>query len=172
MERYALGDDRAFQELYTLLAPRLYRVCTYLAGRSDADEVLQEVFLKIHRARTTFVHGGSVIAWSFAIARTTCLDRLRRQKRRPECRLDEEQLEAQASRTRFARSRSHRSHVALALECKLRGLSEVLRSAFVLVKVEGLSCAETAKLLGTSVSAIKQRVHRATEALRIELAEL
>ena len=84
MSRYAAGDDRAFDDVYTLLAPRLYRLCICLIGRSEADDLLQEVFLKMHRARASFVPGGSVIAWSFAIARTTSIDRMRHRGRRPE----------------------------------------------------------------------------------------
>src|SRR4051812_23031372 len=73
MIRYANGDDAAFPELYRLLAPSLYRLCRWLCA-GDASELFQEVFLKIHRARASFVDSGSVFAWSAAIARKTHVD--------------------------------------------------------------------------------------------------
>lgn len=171
MERYAQGEDRAFGELYALLSPRLFRLCIYLIGRGNAEELLQEVFLKMHRARATFVPGGSVVAWSFAIARTTCVDRLRRDRRRPESFIEQEQLEAQAdSPASSPESASAGRALESLLEQRLSGLSESLRSAYVLVKLEGLSCAEAGEVLGVSASAIKQRVHRASDDLKLGLA--
>jgi RNA polymerase sigma-70 factor, ECF subfamily len=172
MERYARGDDRAFDELYGLLAPRLYRLCIYLIGRGEAEELLQEVFLKMHRARESFVPGGSVVAWSFAIARTTCVDRMRRKKRRPENVMEQEQLEAHAaSSADCPESASTGRALEGVLEARLETLSESLRSAYVLVKIEGLSCAEAGALLGATSSAVKQRVHRASEELKLGLVE-
>jgi len=172
MERYARGEDRAFDELYTLLSPRLFRLCIYLIGRGEAEELLQEVFLKMHRARESFVPGGSVVAWSFAIARTTCVDRMRRKKRRPENAMEQEQLEAHAaSPTSCPESASTGRALESVLEARLQTLSESLRSAYVLVKIEGLSCAEAGELLGATSSAIKQRVHRATDELKAGLVE-
>jgi RNA polymerase sigma-70 factor (ECF subfamily) len=172
MERYARGEDRAFEELYSLLSPGLHRMCIYLSGRADAEELLQEVFLKMHRARDTFVPGGSAVAWAFAIARTTCLDRLRRRRRRPEDAVPQDQLEAHAAApSGCPDSMSTARACETALEAGLALLSECLRSAYVLVKLEGLSCSEAASVLGASPSAVKQRVHRASEELKLHLRE-
>src|SRR5690606_25357330 len=55
MERYANGEDTAFEQLYRALAPRLHRFCLRLAIRkADAEDCFQETFLKIHRARATY----------------------------------------------------------------------------------------------------------------------
>ena len=56
-------------------------------------------------------------------------------------------------------------------ERQLSTLSESLRAAYVLVKVEGMSCAEAGAVLGASTSAVKQRVHRASEQLKAAAAE-
>jgi RNA polymerase sigma-70 factor (ECF subfamily) len=172
MARYASGEERAFDDLYRLLAPRLYRLCIYLSGRNDAEELLQETFLKMHRARATFVPEGSVIAWSFAIARTTHVDRLRRRKRRPEAPIEQAQLETRAAdRGSDPESASNQRALEVVLESELARLSETLRSAYVLVRIEGLSSSEAATVLGASTSAVKQRVHRAMEELKLGLAE-
>ncbi|MET0342979.1 MAG: RNA polymerase sigma factor [Polyangiales bacterium] len=172
MNRYAAGDDRAFDDVYALLAPRLYRLCICLIGRTDADDLLQEVFLKMHRARASFVPGGSVLAWSFAIARTTSIDRMRHRGRRPEDATSNERLEMHAG---GGHSSPEASSFGRALEDvfeqKLAALSESLRSAYVLVKMEGMSCAEAGEVLGASTSAIKQRVHRASEELKAAASE-
>lgn len=171
MERYAGGDERAFDEVYALLAPRLHRLCVCLIGRGDADDLLQEVFLKMHRARGTFLRGGSVIAWSFAIARTSCVDRARRRRRRPEDSTEPDRLATGAEGPASCPESTTASRVlANLLEARLGALSESVRVAYVLVKVEGMSCAEAAEVLGTTSTAIKQRVHRATEELRAALA--
>jgi RNA polymerase sigma-70 factor, ECF subfamily len=166
MLRYASGDDAAFRELYGLLAPRLYRLCRWLCP-ADAGELFQEVFLKIHRARATFVDSGSVFAWSAAIARKTHVDLVRYRARRPESALPSNQLELRPS------------HGALSPEAPLLGrelereverelglLSDNLRVAYKLVKVGGQSYADASAQLGAPIDAIKQRVHRACEEIR------
>ena len=52
MQRYSRGEDGAFEELYRLMVPRLYRFCLRLTPvRSEADDLLQETMLRLHRAR-------------------------------------------------------------------------------------------------------------------------
>jgi len=85
MERYASGNDEVFDQIYSLLAPRLYRFCCRLAtGISEADDCFQETFLRIHRARGTYRCGANAMHWAFAIARSVYLTRLRYWRRRPE----------------------------------------------------------------------------------------
>jgi RNA polymerase sigma-70 factor (ECF subfamily) len=167
MTRYAAGEGTVFAELYELLLPRLSRLCRVLVGPSDADDLLQEVFLKLHRARATFVPSGNAVAWSYAIARTSGADRLRVRARGVELPMDGERLEhhAHASEQRPDDERTLHTFVRGPLSV----LSERVRTTYLLVKVEGLSCAEAAKVLGTTPSAVKQRVHRANEELRAQL---
>jgi RNA polymerase sigma-70 factor (ECF subfamily) len=167
MLRYSKGDDRAFAQMYRLLAPRLLRVCSRLAGTSDAEDLMQEVFLKIHRARSSFALDGNVMSWASTIARTTFVDRMRYQRRRPERATDHSRLEFLAVAD-FGRPDSASDWRDF--ESRFATLSENLRVAYWLVKFEGMSCAQTAALLDTSPDAIKQRVHRASELLKAELA--
>src|SRR5262245_53884793 len=66
MGRYAAGDDDAFEALYDSLAGRLY---AYLRRHDPhaCDDLLQETFLRVHKARGTFVTGAAVLPWAFAI---------------------------------------------------------------------------------------------------------
>src|SRR5262249_38533531 len=85
MQRYARGDDGVFEQLYRLMAPRVYRFCLRLATRRpEADDYFQETLLRMHRARATYLAGSNALHWAFAISRSVCLDRLRYRGRRPE----------------------------------------------------------------------------------------
>src|SRR6478609_1430017 len=75
MDRYAGGDASAFPILYDALAPRiegLVRRRTFDPSR--IDDIVQQTFERIHRARGTFIRGSDVLSWAFKIARNLCLD--------------------------------------------------------------------------------------------------
>src|ERR1044071_7416884 len=82
MERYAAGDDAAFAEVYDTVCPRLL---AYLRRQTRdtafAEDVLQQTFLHMHRARGSFIPGSAVFPWAFAIARRLVIDGARRGKR-------------------------------------------------------------------------------------------
>jgi RNA polymerase sigma-70 factor, ECF subfamily len=85
MQRYARGEDGVFEALYRLMAPRVDRFCLRLTtGKSEADDLLQETMLRVHRARATYLAGSNALHWAFAISRSVHLDRLRYRRRRPE----------------------------------------------------------------------------------------
>jgi RNA polymerase sigma-70 factor (ECF subfamily) len=173
MRRYAAGEDAAFDELYAALSPRLYSFCVRLAGRSgDAEDLFQEAFLKLHRSRATYVSGASVLHWAFAIVRSTHLDRLRKRARRPEKLVasTDEVLEAILSNAGSPESELHAEALARVVEQELQRMSERNRSAYILLKIEGLTAAEAAAVLGTTGDAVKQRAFRAYEALREALS--
>ncbi len=160
MSEHAAGDARAFPALYPLLRPKLAKLCRSFVGPDEAEDVLQEVFLKLHRARASFTPGGNAFAWAYAVARATCLDRLRARAR------EAVPMEPAALEHRAA-PRAPESELGGVLD----QFSDCLRTTYMLVKVEGMECREAAALLGTSTSAVKQRVHRATALLREQLRQ-
>ena len=170
MARYAAGENEVFARLYELMAPRLYRFCARLVThRTEADDLFQETFLKLHRSRATYTSGASTLHWAFAIARSAYLDRMRYRRRRPE------QLGSASDAAEYDRvpAGSHgpeaevRAHHLLAVVTRELGkMSEKLRVAYVLLKEEELSVKEAAAVLGTSTDVVKQRAHRAYEQLR------
>lgn len=174
MERYARGEDRVFEQLYGLLAPRLYRFCMRLTRSvAEADDCFQETFLKLHRARATYATGGNPLHWAFAIARSVYLSRLRYWRRRPE-QLGTTRDVAEAGdlqvhvTTPEAEVAAQHLHDTLASE--LDRMSEKNRVAYVLLKEEHLSAREAAAVLGTTVEVVKQRAHRAYQSLRSALS--
>src|SRR5690348_10917133 len=82
MQRYQDGDAAAFRELYALVAPRLLGYLVKMTrSRAVADDLLQQTFLKVHRARASYVRGADPVPWLYAIAHRTFIDETRRDKR-------------------------------------------------------------------------------------------
>src|ERR1043165_1678747 len=82
MQRYCDGDAGAFRELYALAAPRLPGYLLKMArDRALADDLLQQTFLKVHRARASYVRGADPLPWIYSIAHRTFIDEARKHKR-------------------------------------------------------------------------------------------
>ncbi len=171
MQRYARGDDNAFEALYQLLAPRLYRFCMRLsAHRSDADDLLQDTFLRLHRARATYLPGAVTLHWAFAIARSASLDRHRYRRRRPETTGAASDVAEDGVLSAHDAYRPEAELLAnelrLLVTRELEKMSEKNRIAYILLREEGLMVKEAAAVLGTTADVVKQRAHRACEHLR------
>ena len=173
MDRYACGDDRAFAILHQALYPRL---CAYLARMTGngalADDLVQETFLRVHRARGSFAAGGAVLPWVYAIARNVHLDHARAAKIR-----ETERLPSDPGPEAIDRGGADGESAAIAAEAArivervLAGLPASQREAFVLLRYEGLSVEDAAAVLGATGTAVKLRAFRAYEALRAALDE-
>src|SRR5580765_9087945 len=75
MARYADGDASAFPVLYDAIASRIEGlVRRRIRDASRVDDIVQQTFERIHRARGTFIRGSDVLSWAFKIARNLCLD--------------------------------------------------------------------------------------------------
>ena len=172
MERYARGDDAAFSELYDLLAPRLLRYLTrQTRNTARAEDVLQQTFLRIHRARGRFLAGAAVVPWAMAIARRLFIDDLRHRDDRAARSLEDEPHLDPPDPAPSAVDLVVASELAARIRRELAKLPIAQREAFELIKQDGLSLAEAAGVLGTTVTAVKLRAHRAYQALRIALGE-
>ncbi len=168
MERYARGDVAAFDQLYGMAAPRvrgfLLRMCGNLAL---AEDLTQETFLRVSRARGSFDERAAAIPWILSIARNALYDHARRARTRgevagtgqtspdPPADPDTRGDEVLAGRELFD-----------VVRAALDELTVQQREAFVLLRFEGMSVAEAAVVLGTTPGAVKIRAFRAYEALR------
>ncbi|HEY1691780.1 MAG TPA: RNA polymerase sigma factor [Polyangiaceae bacterium] len=170
MEAYAGGDDAAFGTVYDALAPRLYGyLLRQTRDRARAEDLVQQTMLHIHRARARFIPGAEVTPWAFAIARRLLVDSLRRGRR--EVLATDDELDGRADRRPSAEELVQARELATRVEGVLARLPQSQRAAFELIKNEGLSVAEAAQVLGTTVAAVKLRAHRAYEALRSALGD-
>ena len=171
MERYARGGDGAFEQVYDAVASRLLAYLHRHVRDSDrCRDLLQEIFLHIHRSRGTFLPGGAVMPWAFAIARRLVIDEARRESRAPPLADLSDPLLSD-----FAEIASHDDRAVEEGELvrsflrELARLPEKQRIAFELLKQEGLTLAEAAQVLGVTISAVKLRAHRAYVTLRTAL---
>jgi RNA polymerase sigma-70 factor (ECF subfamily) len=126
--------------------------------------------LHIHRARDRFIPGAEVTAWAFAIARRLLVDSVRRGRREV---LGEDGAPDERPSEEAAADEVVQAHeLASRVQMVLARLPQSQRAAFELLKHEGLSVAEAAQVLGTTVAAVKLRAHRAYEALRSALGDV
>ncbi|HQR30830.1 MAG TPA: RNA polymerase sigma factor [Anaeromyxobacteraceae bacterium] len=166
MERYADGDDSAFGVLYDELAPRLHRFALRETRSAIASEdAVQQTLLQIHCARSRFVRGATVLPWAYAIVRRLLIDGHRRAAR--DARLAAETGPGSPDGAAAPDEALDLRRREAQLERDLHALPERQREAFCLVKLEGLSVADAAQVLGTTPGNVKIRTHRAVEALRL-----
>jgi RNA polymerase sigma-70 factor (ECF subfamily) len=170
MERYARGEDAAFDDVYRRGAPRVRGFLLRLCGDpSVADDLTQETFLRAHHARGRFEPRAAALPWLFAIARNAFLDRRRREALRrtePHDGSAEPEAGAEARGDEVLAARE----VMEVVRATLDRLTPLQREAFVLLRFEGMSVSEAAQVLGATESAVKVRAFRAYEALREALS--
>lgn len=152
IERAATGDDLAFETIVRRHTDAVWRLArANLRDDFTAEEVVQDTFLKAHRALPSFRGESSVRTWLLAICQRTCIDRTRR-KRPTLVSLDE---------ARRARAREERPEVAVAIVQSMDRLSPDERRAFTLVDVLGYSREEAAQIVGVPASTMRSRVAKA-----------
>jgi RNA polymerase sigma-70 factor (ECF subfamily) len=167
MTRYQNADAAALEELVARISPRLLRFFGSSAvGRSDAEDLLQDCWIRIHRSRHTYRSSEPVMPWIYAIARHTRLDAYRKQRRLesrevlvasiPET-LHQTAREQVPEEDRFARL--------------VASLPDAQREVIMMLKVSGMSLEEVARATASTPGAVKQKAHRAYTALRRALGK-
>jgi RNA polymerase sigma-70 factor (ECF subfamily) len=158
MVRYQEGDFGAAALLIDRISPRLHRFfLSKSMSRADADDLLQETWLRIHKVRHTYRPGESALPWFYAIARHIRVDHYRKSIRAA---AGERELEE------MSKGVSSAPHQAGELEALLAPLPESQREVIAMLKVEGMSLEEVACATSSSVGSVKQKVHRAYKKLR------
>ena len=170
LERIRRGDTSGAAELFERYAPALLRFTDrLLSDRSTAEEVTQEVFVKVISRAHQYDGRAEVSSWLFAIAANACRDRRRRDRRAIVVPLDgvPEPVQKGDGIESALSDRERREAVRRALAA----LSEEQREALVLARYHGLPYAEIAEVLGISVGAVKTRIFRAVEALKTRFSQ-
>lgn len=170
MDRYSSGESAAFAELYRLLYPRFWSYFNRMWGSArSAEDLMQEVFLRIHRARGLFTRGAPALPWAYAIARNVLIDHARHARLRAPVGVQVDELPDRADASADVESSAVASETARTIDRVLTSLPENQREAFVLLRYEGLGVNDAANVLGTTPAAVKLRAFRAYEALRAQL---
>jgi RNA polymerase sigma-70 factor (ECF subfamily) len=178
LEALQAGDPEEFSRIVDAYSSKIYRLATKMLNQQqDAEDVLQETFIKAYRGLKSFDGRSKISTWLFRIATNEALMVLRR--KHPEvvsidepieteegeqepiqivdwCCLPEEELLSEETKER--------------LDAAVQKLPERLRVVFILRDINDLSTHETAEILGLSDTAVKTRLSRARLRLREELS--
>ena len=159
----------AFEELYRAHAPRLFGLVCRLVGRTEGEDLLQEVFLTAHRKLGLYRGDSSLGTWLFRLATNQCLDHLRSKRARFAAMTDELDDEPVAPGPSVGAVLGVVDRIDL--ERAMTSLPVGCRTVFVLHDVEGCEHQEIAEMLGIADGTSKSQLHKARMRLRAMLAE-
>ena len=164
MAEYQAGSVEAFDRLHDALAPDLRSFLTRLSrDPTRADDLLQETFLQIHRARAAHTPGQPVRPWVFAIARRVYLMHLRGTARRTR---RETAASTSNVKTSIPPAGADELHARREIESALRQLPAERRKVFLLHHLLGFSFKEVGVRLGIRPGAAKTGSSRAASTMR------
>jgi RNA polymerase sigma-70 factor, ECF subfamily len=172
-------NESEFQEVYDTFQPKILRYLTHFIGESEAEDLAQETFIKVHQALNNLRDESQLSTWIYRIATNTALDRLRSPsfQRVVETSLSENLDESKiADKVICAEGKKpliEQQLIRKEMNDCIRGYIEKLpencRIALILSEFEGLQNKEIAGILGITLGAVKIRLHRAREMLKKEL---
>jgi RNA polymerase sigma-70 factor, ECF subfamily len=180
VERARQRDVQAFEELVSKYRSKVYGLALrMMQDASDAEEVLQETFLSAWQNLPSFRGESAFGSWLYRVCANFCLMRLRRKKVEateaesqqplPGPKFDSEGTLITAPSYDWSRGTEEKAldhELRVAIEQATAGLPDEHRTVFLLKDIEGLSYEEIAEAMGTTVPAVKSRLHRARLALR------
>jgi RNA polymerase sigma-70 factor (ECF subfamily) len=157
------GDLRAYERLYAMHGARMKNLARNVLGNPiDAEDAVQETFLKVQRSIASFRGQSSFVTWTYRILINTCYDARRSRLRKREVANDDSE---EAPRPEPRAPGAHPS-LRMALERALAKLTEHQRNVFLLYEVEGFRHAEIAGMLETTETASKNTLFQAKKNLR------
>jgi len=189
------GDMDGLRVLYDRHRGRIYQLgCRYLGDASEAEDLVQQVFIKAHDNAAKFRGEAQVSTWLYRIAVNAALERRRRRRTvgiedvhplgsdalAPTANLDAEVRSGWGHRPAMAGSdfdadpelATERRSIQARVDEALEELSPTQRLAFVLRHWEGMSIREIAEVLGAAEGTVKSHLFRAVRTLRVELVDL
>lgn len=164
MDRYCAGDRAAFEQLFERFSRRLVRFLTGMVGPTQAKDIAQITFLKVHENRHRYRVGASAASWIFTIARNSALDFLRSAPKRREVYGGDSEPAAES----VARDRLRDELVKAAIA----KLPDDQRQVILLHWYGGLTFEEVGLVVGATGAAVRVRAHRGYEKLRGSLGDL
>lgn len=166
IRRAQAGDVAAFETLYREHSSRVFALCIRLKGgdRSEATELMQDVFVRVWRRLSTFRGDSAFSSWLHRLAVNTMLENARSEQRRVARVLSMEDTAALPGA-----ARSSGVDLRVEMEEAVASLPKGARIAFVLHDVEGYQHQEIAEQLSVSIGTVKAQLHRARRLLRDRL---
>ncbi|MCL6531802.1 MAG: sigma-70 family RNA polymerase sigma factor [Armatimonadetes bacterium] len=182
IERAKQQDESAFAQIVNLYADKLYNYIVRMLGNPhDAEDVLQEVFLRAYQGLPSFDGRASLSTWLFRIAHNLCIDHYRKQERRVKTvsiyQDNPDEADEGAEEWEFPDTQTPDPMQAVldrelqeVVERALESLSPKLKSVLLLYDMEGLSYEEISQSLGIPMGTVKSRLHLARSEIQKKVA--
>ena len=175
-------DDLEFPRIYEVFHSKILRYMVGLVGEAEAEDLTQEIFMKVSAALPNFRGDSQPSTWIYRIATNAALDRMRSPSYRPatlKCDLrneyedNEPEVEDQnawtGEKTPLIEQQIFHKEMNECIKGFINRLPESYRTVLVLSEFEGLKNNEIADILGVSAGMVKIRLHRARQRLKKEL---
>ena len=174
MEKISKGDMGAMEQLIEIHQSRVLGTVSKMLGSSgDAEDITQQIFLRVWNSAANYKASAKFTTWLFTITRNLVFNEMRRRKRHPTTTLEQEELENHFQPTDFRTPTPDNSllesELQEAIQAAIDSLPETQRMAVVLRRYEDLSYEEIGAVLDLSVSAVKSALFRARTELRERL---
>lgn len=176
------SGELEFEQIHAAFRPRIHRYLARMVGDYEAEDLTQDVFVKVSQALKAFRGECELSTWIYRIAANAALDRLRKPsfKRTVEtCGAEPAALEDESGedgkagtdeKTPLVEQQVYRKEMNDCIQSFVNRLPEAYRTVLVLSEFEGLSNNEIAEILGVALDTVKIRLHRAREKLKEQLA--
>lgn len=171
------GNQDSFEELLSRYNNKVYSLATRLTRNpEDAEEVLQDVFVTVHRKLASFEGKSSFSSWLYRVTANAAFMKLRKRRQHQSVSLEDLLQQPQlisalrTSENTYVDAQSIRNEMLVALENAISKLPDEYRPVFILRDVDGLTSKEVGKILDLTVPAVKSRLHRSRLMLRRRLA--
>jgi RNA polymerase sigma-70 factor (ECF subfamily) len=175
ISRAAGGDPSAFQALVERHRAMVYRVAYQFAGNHhDAEDIAQDVFIKVYRSLDRFRQDAQLTSWMYRIVMNACIDHRRRQRLAVAAPFGEE-AEQRMLNTPEERpdpeERAYAGELGQVLESEIGRLPNGQRVVFVMRHHQGMKLSEIAEALGLAEGTVKRQLHAAVHRLRQALTQ-
>lgn len=172
--RAAGGDPAAFQMLVERHRSMVYRVAYQFAGNHhDAEDIAQDVFVKVYRSLERFRHDAQLTSWLYRIVMNACIDHRRRQVAAgpvPSPEEAEAVLANAAAESPGPEAHAYAGELGQLLQAEIGRLPDGQRIVFIMRHYHELKLGEIAEALGLAEGTVKRQLHAAVHRLRQALA--
>jgi RNA polymerase sigma-70 factor, ECF subfamily len=175
ISRAAGGDASAFQALVERHRAMVYRIAYQFAGNHhDAEDITQEVFIKVYRSLDRFRQDAQLTSWMYRIVMNACIDHRRRHRLNANAAFGDEaehRMLNAPEETPGPEDCAYAGEIGEVLEVEIRRLPKGQRVVFVMRHYQGMKLCEIAEALGLAEGTVKRQLHAAVHRLREALAQ-
>ena len=175
ISRAAGGDASAFQALVERHRAMVYRIAYQFVGNHhDAEDIAQEVFIKVYRSLDRFRQDAQLTSWMYRIVMNACIDHRRRHRPNANPAFGDEAEQRMLNapeETPGPEECAYAGEIGEVLEVEIRRLPKGQRVVFVMRHYQGMKLCEIAEALGLAEGTVKRQLHAAVHRLREALAQ-